>query len=311
MLAPLAEAEGPGAFLQMAQGSLRLYPGFVSDLETHTGMKLGLHLNGKLLTAYDPDREVSLRARVAALEEAGEDLSWMDGPAVRRLEPALSPEVRGAVFLPGQGRVDNRALSEALERDARRRGIDFVEGRVSEVIVRQARVEGVRLEGEGSEIRCSAVVVAAGAWSAGIRGLPRALPIRPVKGQMLALAAPEPPLTRVVTAGDRYLIPRDTPSGPVVVVGATQEEAGFDLGTDQDGQSSLHEAAMRLVPGLRTARVVERWAGLRPGTPDGLPIVGPDSEVPDLCYATGHHRNGILLAPETAARVLDWWRDRG
>jgi glycine oxidase len=311
MLAPLAEAAGPGPFLEMARESLHLYPRFVADLAARTRLRLGLHLNGKLLTAYRPESEARLRARVAALRETGGELSWMDGAAVRRLEPALSPEVRGAVFLEGQGRVDNRTLCLALERDCHRRGVDFVEDRVAEVIVGHGRVRGVRLEGGVTEVPCSAVVIAAGAWSAGIRGLPRALPVRPVKGQMLALAAPDLPLTRVVTAGDRYLIPRDTSSGPVVVVGATEEDAGFDLETDEVGQSSLHEAAVRLVPSLRDARVVERWAGLRPGTPEGLPILGPDPEVPDLCYATGHHRNGILLAPLTAARVLDWWRDRG
>lgn len=311
MLAPLAEAEGPGPFLEMARSSLRLYPRFVADLEASTGLELGLHLTGKLLTAYDPESEARLRARIAALQAEGEELSWLEGEAVRRLEPALSPEVRGAVLLPGQGRVDNRTLSLALERDCRRRGVAFVEGRVAEVIVHQGRVRGVRLEEREAEIPCAAVVVAAGAWSAGIRGLPRALPVRPVKGQMLALAAPHLHLTRVVTAGDRYLIPRDTSSGPVVVVGATQEDKGFDREIDDVGQTSLHEAAVRLIPGLSRAPVVERWAGLRPGTPDGLPILGPDPEVPDLCYATGHHRNGILLAPLTASRVLDWWKGRG
>ena len=143
-----------------------------------------------------------------------------------------------------------------------------------------------------------------------MRGLPRPLLVRPVKGEMLAFAAPTPRLTRVATAGDRYLIPRETPAGPVVVVGATQEDRGFDHGVTEDGQSALEEGARRLVPGLRETPVVERWAGLRPGTPDDLPILGPDAEVPNLCYATGHYRNGVLLAPYTANLVRSWWEGR-
>lgn len=319
MLAPLAEAPGPGPFLEMAWTSLQLYPRFVADIEAATGLGLGLHLDGKLLTAYGPEREEALRARMGDLEGYGEALDWLDGREVRRLEPALSPEVRGAVLLRGQGRVDNRTLTLALERDCRRRGIRFVRGRVLELILDRGRVEGLRVgaaeggaaEGEVSRIPCSALVLAAGAWSGGIEGIPRPLAIRPVKGQMLAVTAPEPGLTRVATAGDRYLIPRDTAQGPVIVVGATEEEVGFDHTTDDPGQRSLYEAAVRLVPALGSARVVERWAGLRPGTPDGLPVLGPDPEVPDLCYATGHYRNGVLLAPYTAARVLKWWEGRG
>jgi glycine oxidase len=303
----------------MAWTSLGLYPPFVAELEDATGLDLGLHLDGKLLTAYDREREAELKARMQALEGHADALDWLDGDEVRELEPALSPELRGALLLRGQGRVDNRTLTAALEADCRRRGIEFVQGRVTGLILRRGTVEGVRvgpsrggaLAGDEARIPCSALVLAAGAWSGGIDELPRPLAIRPVKGQMLALTAPEPGLTRVATAGDRYLIPRDTASGPVIVVGATEEDAGFDRTTDDAGQESLHDAAVRLVPGLAGARVAERWAGLRPGTPDGLPVLGPDPDVPDLCYATGHYRNGILLAPYTAARVREWWEGRG
>jgi glycine oxidase len=310
MLAPLAEAEGPGLFLEMAQASLRSYPGFVAALESSTGLHLGLSLDGKLLTAYDPARENELGDRIAAFGAAGAEAEWLDGAAVRRMEPSLSQEVRGAVLLRGQGRVDNRRLSEALERDCRGRGVGFLTGRAGSLDLRHGAVTAVRTSEGHTLDRFESVVLAAGAWSGALDGLPRPLDVRPVKGEMLAFAAPTPPLTRVATAGDRYLIPRETPSGPVVVVGATQEERGFDREVTRAGQVSLEEGAVRLVPALGEAPVVERWAGLRPGSADGLPILGPDPEVPNLCYATGHYRNGVLLAPYTADRIREWWEGR-
>jgi glycine oxidase len=311
MLAPLAEATSPGPFLQMARRSLQRYPAFVASLERSTGIRLGLHLNGKLLTAYDDTRAQELRGRLAWLGPRGGAVEWIDGDGARLLEPALSPEVRGGLLLRGNGRVDNRALLRALRADCRARGVEFVRDRVTAVETLHGRVTGVRLASGGPPVPATAAVVAAGAWSGEIQGLPRAVPVRPVQGQMLALASPDRPLVRVVTAGDRYLIPRESPRGPVIVVGATEEEVGFDVSLDAAAQASLQEAAIRLVPALRAVPVVERWAGLRPGTPDGTPILGPDPQLPDLCYATGHHRNGILLAPVTAHRVAGWWQDRG
>lgn len=310
MLAPLAEADGPGTFFEMAQASLALYPDFIQGLEASTELDLGLKLDGKLLTAYDEAGERELRARIRAFGEAGAAAEWFDGEALLRLEPALSPEVRGAVLLSGQGRVDNRTLSWALERDCRARGVHFITGRAESLTIRQERVVAV-LSAEGDTVEgFESLVLAAGAWSGTVRGLPRPLPVRPVKGEMLAFAAPTPRLTRVATAGARYLIPRETAAGPVVVVGATQEDRGFDQGVTEAGQSALEAGAQRLVPALSKAPVVERWAGLRPGTPDDLPILGPDAEVPNLCYATGHYRNGVLLAPYTAELVRTWWEER-
>lgn len=310
MLAPLAEADGPGTFFEMAQASLDLYPEFVQELEASTNLDLGLDLTGKLLTAYDETGERALRARIEAFGQAGTAAEWLNGETVRAMEPALSPELRGAVLLRGQGRVDNRTLSVALERDCRVRGVGFRTGRAESLTIRQGRVAAV-VTAEGDIVGgFESVVLAAGAWSGTIRGLPRPLPVRPVKGEMLAFAAPTPRLTRVATAGDRYLIPRETAAGPVVVVGATQEDRGFDREVTEAGQSSLEAGAHRLVPGLKQAPVVERWAGLRPGTPDDLPVLGPDQEVPNLCYATGHYRNGVLLAPYTADLVRRWWEGR-
>lgn len=310
MLAPLAEAPDPGPFLALALESLARFPEFVARVEARGGRPVGLRLNGKLLTATDAEGVAGLRRRHAWQARDGHAVEWLEGNEVRELEPALSPRVRGGLLLHGNGRVDNRALMEALVRVVLDSGVRFVQGRVEGVAVRGGRAAGVKLQGGGS-LSSAGIVVAAGAWSGMIRGLPHPLPVRPVRGQMLSLATPDRPLERVVAGPDIYLIPRETREGPLVVLGATEEEGGFDLHPRDPGQEKLHHAALRLVPSLEGAPVTERWAGLRPGTPDDLPILGPDPLVEGLFYATGHFRNGILLAPVTAARVREWWEGDG
>ena len=306
MLAPLAEAPGSGAFLELAQTSLALFPGFVAALEEIAGVPVGLELGGKLLTAFGGDDAEALRRRYAWQHRDGHPVEWLDGPGVRALEPAVGSEVVAGLLLRGNGRVDNRRLIRALRVACRRRDVDEREDRVVALLHDHGQMRGVRLA-SGGRIEAPTVVLAAGAWSGTIEGLPRPLPVRPVRGQMLSLGTPTRPLQRVVTSSGAYLIPRETEEGPVVVVGATEEEGGFDLEVGDPGQTRLRSGAIRLVPGLADAPVVERWAGLRPGSPDGLPILGPDPELEGLCYATGHYRNGILLAPVTAERLTAWW----
>ncbi|UCC26530.1 MAG: glycine oxidase ThiO [Gemmatimonadales bacterium] len=299
MLAPMGEAREPGPFLHLALSGLERYPAFVRRLEAASGIGVGLHLDGKLLTATRPDDLRKLEARRDWLLADGHPVEWMDGEDARRLEPSLSPHVRAGLLLEGNGRVHNRDLQRALETAVAVSGVATTRGRVSALRSRGGRVEGVTLR-DGRTLDAPVVVLAAGAWSGGIEGLPRPLPVRPVKGQMLAIASPDRPLCRVVTSPDVYLIPREAPEGPQVLVGATSEEAGFDRSLEPRGQAALEDGARDLVPQLGDAPVVERWTGLRPGTPDDLPIVGPDPEVSGLWYLTGHYRNGILLAPATA-----------
>jgi glycine oxidase len=304
MLAPLGEAREPGPFLELGLASLAEYPEFVARLEAASGIRVDLHLNGKLLTAAGPDHIARLKTRRDWLRADGHPVRWLDGSAVRALEPAISPDVEAGLFLEGNGRVHNRALLDALRAAVDRGGGRRITGRVAAIHLGAGRVQGVELA-DGRRLDAPWVVLAAGAWSGGIHGLPRELPVRPVKGQMLALSTPGRPIDRVVTSDDAYLIPRETESGPVVVVGATSENAGFDRSVDRPGQGALERGARALVPSLQTAPVVERWAGLRPGTPDDLPVLGPDPEVRGLWYLTGHYRNGVLLAPATARILRD------
>ena len=301
MLSPLGEAAEAGAFLALARRSHALYPEWVGRIEAAGGPDVGLHLDGKTLVAFDAEGVAGLRARWTWQSAAGHDVRWLDAREVREVEPGLADDALAGLHLPTDGRVNNRALVESLAVAARANGADLREG---------ASVSGLRTVGDRvvgvdtpvGPVEAGTVVLAAGAWSPALAGAPP----RPVKGQMLELRADGRPIRAVIAAPGAYLIPRDTPSGPRIVVGATMEDAGFDLSTDDATIGSLHAAAARAVPALATAERTDRWAGLRPGSPDDLPVLGPDPDRPGLLHAHGHHRNGVLLAPVTAELVLDW-----
>ena len=238
---------------------------------------------------------------------AGFGVQALTGDEARRLEPALSPAVRSAVLVGRDHRVDNRLLGEAVWRAAQADGVEFRLGAAVRSIRTsggsEARFEAVTLE-DGTSIEGECVVIAGGAWSALLEGLPRPLPVQPVRGQMFAVESPVERgptpnglLERVVEAPACYIIPR---ASGRVLVDATAERAGFEPGPTPAGLRSLIEPALRVLPALAHLPVAEAWAGYRPGTPDGLPILGPDPEVHGVWYATGHFRNGVLLAPVTA-----------
>lgn len=302
MLSPLAEAAEPGRFLDFVLASLERFPGLVESLREETGLEIEYRDNGKLLVALDDEELSRLEAGYAWRRETGQPVTWLDAGDARRLEPSLSPETRAAILLGNDHRLDNRQFGHALWLAAERAGVEFRLGAPALRVDRSAdgaRVTGVTLL-DGETIVAGAVVVAAGAWSAQIDGLPRRLPMIPVRGQIIALRAVPPLIDHVVLGAGAYLIPRGNGQ---VLVGATAERAGFRIECTAGGISRLLGSALSLLPGLEDAPVVETWAGLRPGTPDERPILGPDPEVSGLFYATGHYRNGILLTPITAELV--------
>jgi glycine oxidase len=306
MLSPVGEASGPGALLTLGLASLERWSAFASALEDASNEGIDLRLDGKLLVAQDAAASERLRRRHAWIREAGLDAEWLPGTATRGYEASVESAVAG-LFLRGEGQVDNRALSLALRVAAERAGCRIREGAPAAALeTENERIRGVRLE-NGEMLAADVVVVAAGAWSGELAGLPRPLPVRPVKGQMLALEAPsERPLRTIVETEPCYVIPRRSRrgAGRTVWVGATSEDVGFTRGTTADALDALHAAASRVVTGLTDAREVEAWDGFRPATPDGLPILGPDPRVEGLVHATGHYRNGILLVPITAELCL-------
>jgi glycine oxidase len=311
MLSPFGEAGGGagggGPFLELADVSLQGYASFASSLREESGIDVEYRTDGKL--------HVSLGSNDIELQEmAGDpvagrfDVQLLDGDAARRLEPALSQAVTAALLVGRDHRVNNRLLAQALLASATAAGVQFrTANPVAALTTRHGAVVGVRL-GSGEQIEADHVVLAAGAWSSQIDGLPRALPIQPVKGQMFSVDSrgrgpgrpAAPALQRVIYAQTCYIIPRDDGR---LLVGATVEDVGFSKGPTVRGISGLMSAAAELLPMVADLPLVETWAGFRPGTPDALPILCADPELRGLIYATGHFRNGILLAPVTAACV--------
>lgn len=271
--------ETPPALQPLATASARMYPEFAYELEAESGMKVDLRDYGTILF---PSTEHLAQTR-AAYPEAN----------LTELEPALTGSSRPAFYLK-ERTVDPRALTAAAWKAAKNRGVDFSSGdEVTAVNVTDGRATGVAAK--KSTFLADKVVNCAGAWSGQIP--PNAFPTRPVKGQIVCLAMPSRNLLKhVIRSPEVYLIPR---SDGRLLVGATVEEAGFDKRTDADTIQRLHHAALALVPDLDNAKILESWAGLRPGTPDALPILGVTA-THGYYVATGHFRDGILLAPITA-----------
>jgi glycine oxidase len=307
MLGPIAEARpGEEPLLDLGLASVRGYPEFVSELVRASGLAdLGYHPAGTLWVARDGDeaealtRELELRRR---LDLGAERIRPSEA---RRLEPALTPALRLALDVRDDHAIDPRKLVAALADAVKRSGGDVRKGaEVRRLVLHEGRVRGVALAG-GELVRAERVVIAAGVWSGEIGGVPEGsrVRLRPVKGQILRLHDPAGPglLTRVIRMGGGYIVPRGDGR---YVIGATMEERGFDTTVTAGAVFELLRDALELVPGVSELVLDELAAGLRPGTPDNSPVIGA-SDVPGLYWATGHYRNGVLLAPITAAMVVD------
>jgi len=224
------------------------------------------------------------------------------------MEPALGREARATALLPDEASLDSRALTGAVLAAAAASGVKVLANtRVTRLLREGSRCTGVVAESE--TIASGHVVLAAGAFCGGIEGVAPAVAIRPVRGQMVALSNSEARLRRVLRSDRGYIVPRDDGAPQQLVAGSTLEAAGFDKCVTPRGLEQIFSAAQELAPGLATAEVVETWSGLRPDTPDHLPLLGP-GELDGLTFATGHYRNGILLAPITAKLVREWISER-
>jgi glycine oxidase len=306
VLAPYIEAREDMPLLPLAVRSLDLYDEFIERIRRDSGGTVLYRRTGTLNVALQDEGMKTLRSAAAVLARLGVAGELLDAAAARREEPYLPDDVIGALLVPTHGFVAAQALTQALAAAARRLGAQLVEGGRVRRIVRAGST--LRVETDRGAQTGDTVVVAAGSWSAQIEidGVRDRLPVRPVRGQLLHVAWKGAPLHRV-TWGDRcYLVPWDDGT---LLVGGTVEEAGFDEQATVAGVRDLLDAACELVPHAWTARFTAARVGLRPGTSDDLPIIGRSSVLPNLVYATGHYRNGILLAPLTAevvaAMILD------
>jgi glycine oxidase len=301
MLAACCEAEpGEETLVMLGRESQKRWPAFAEELEQASGIDVELRREGTLVLALTADDQATIAHHLEFQRRLDLPLEWLSAAATRAREPRLAGKIAGALFSPQDHQVDNRKLAQALRIAAERAGVNIHEHQpVKELAVRGGQAKGVVLE-DGTSVAADIVVLAAGAWSRAIGGLPpdRRPPVRPIKGQMLALRMDpaDPLLTHVLWAPGAYLVPRRDGR---LIVGATVEEKGFDTTVTAGGLLTLLEAAWRAIPAVEELPVDEIWVGHRPGSRDDAPILGA-GPLDGLFYATGHHRNGILLAPVTA-----------
>ena len=306
MLAPVTEVHyGERQLLALNLAAAARWPSFAAELEEAAGQPVGYRPGGTLAVARDADDNAALEDLYQFQLRCGLEVERLRSRECRQLEPGLAPSIRGGVLAAGDHQVDNRALVLALVVACERAGVRLVEGRVAELAVEGGRVTGVVLAASGERLAAGTVVLAAGCWSGGIGGLAaEALPpVRPVKGQLLYLRGPadQPLCSRNVRGLEVYVVPRGDGR---VVVGATVEEQGFDTTVTAGAVHDLLRAALELLPEVAELELAETVVGLRPGSPDNAPMLGPAG--PDgLVVATGHYRNGILLTPVTADAIAE------
>jgi glycine oxidase len=301
MLAPVTEVHyGEEALLQLNLASAQRYPSFAAELADASGRDPGYRRCGALLVARDQDDHAALTELHAFQERLGLSVQRLRSREARELEPGLAPSVRSGIVVEDDHQVDNRALVEALLAACARSGVQVVAELVTQAHTPDHQFRAVQLL-SGRRIEADALVLATG-WQGQLQGLP-SLPLRPVKGQLLHLHGPaDPPIaTRLIRGLECYVVPRGDGR---VVVGATVEERGLDSRVTAGGVHALLRAARELLPDIDELELVEATSGLRPGTPDNAPLIGP-TEVDGVLAAAGHYRNGVLLAPITADVVVE------
>jgi glycine oxidase len=321
MLAPVAEVEFGGAgrrMLDLAMRSAALWPAFAEELSEASGAEIALRPTGTLLLARDADEEAELDRQAEFRGSLGLDVRRLRPSAARELEPALAPTLRAALEAPGDHSVDPRAVLAALREACAAAGVRIREGAPLAGLEHDgSNLQAAVLAG-GERLSAGAVVLAAGPWSGRLPGLPdgAGVPVRPVKGQLLRLRDPAGPglLERVIRYEGGYVVPRGDGR---YVLGGTVEERGFDTSATAGAIYELLREGRELLPGVTEMEIEELSVGMRPGTPDNLPAIGP-ARLGGLWWATGHYRNGILLAPLTAellvgalagepgSELLDW-----
>jgi glycine oxidase len=303
VLSPLAEFARPQALVQLGLASLRMYPEWVERLRDDVpDIDVEFERNGVLRVAFDERELESLRAGLHYKASLGVELIELDARTLREAEPRLNERIVGGILSPEEAQVSNQLFTLALSRAAKKRGARIVEGApVERFRARNGRVTGV-ITPQG-EFSCERLVLAAGAWTRPLaRKLGVDLPVRPIRGQMLAFGRMMTPVHTCVWGASGYVVPR---TNGLVFAGATVEDVGFRFRTTKRGLDQVRRAAFELVPQLRHAREHFSWFGFRPGSPDGLPMIGALPGWDNVTVATGHFRNGILLAPVTGQLIAD------
>jgi len=301
ILSPAPENPSGIPMVPLGKASMALYPEFVARVEEISSQAVGFRPKGTLEALFSRDTPRELSTHVALHHGWGLRAEAISGDDARELEPALGPEVEAAVLRPDEASVDNRALTQAVLEAARRSGAEIFPHHGAKGIWRaKDRCTGLLLEGQKVSARWT--IVAAGCFSASITGLEVCAPVRPAKGQMISLRNDNVKIDRVLWSDKIYLVPRNDGR---ILAGSTVEDVGFDKNVTAGGLEKIVSGTLELAPELAHARVEETWAGLRPDSPDHLPILGR-AEIDGLLIATGHFRSGILLTPITARLIREW-----
>jgi glycine oxidase len=301
MLAPQYESAGPGPLYRVLLQSRAWYPQFIESIRHLSDREIDVRWDGMLVANAD-EAEAAGAAAMAEWQHAeGQRCEVVSVDHALTLQPGIATDIHSYLWLPDEGQVEAQQLAAVLGAALSAAGVRVIAGqRVASVVIEGIAATGVALE-DGRVISADAVVIAAGAWSDRITGLPRSLGVRPVRGHMLRFAAGAATVQRLVAShAAQYLVPRNDGT---ILAGSTMEETGYDRSMDDDSLRAVHRAAAALLPALRSAKPSEQWADLRPISADSLPVLGADPDVSGLYYATGYGRNGILLAP-LAANVL-------
>ena len=298
MLAPNAETHEDGALFRLCTASNALYPNYAAQLLEETGIDVELDTTGTLSLSFDETGDRVISEKYDWQKGAGIEVERLSAEEVLKLEPGISAAVRSGLFYPNDWQVENRKLVAALRRSCELGGVRILEhSEASELLTVDDRVHGLRTS--SGEIRAAVVVVANGAWASQLLG--KSI-VRPVRGQMIGLQGGERALKAVVYGPSGYLVPRKDGR---VLVGATVEDVGFRKEVTADAIEALRDAVLEIAPVLGNFDIKEAWAGLRPFADDGLPVIGRVPWCEGLLVATGHYRNGILLAPITADLIAD------
>ncbi len=298
ILSAQMDVPAPGPFLEFCQEARRMYPSWIRRLERSTGLRLGLHRDGIVYLAMTRAEETRMAHRMRWQRRHGLRVERWSGAAVRRREPAVDGPVRAGFFFPDESQVDNQALMRALVVACRRAGVRVLEHTTARrILVRRGTVQGV-VTSRG-RLQAPVVVNALGSW-AGLRALgPVRVPVEPARGQMLAFAGPPRLFRHVVMAERAYVVQRRDGR---LLVGSTVERAGFEKALTLEGMHGILDGLRRFSSALQQCTFLDAWAGLRPYSRTGRPLLGP-TRVRGLYLAAGHFRHGILLAPATAQRL--------
>lgn len=301
MISPAPENPGVIPFMPLSLASVALYPEFIRKVEGLSGKSIGYRESGALDVLLEGDIQEEVSTVIALQHGVGLKAEACNAERTRQMEPAITEEVQAAIFRPEEASLDTRVFTDAVLESARRKGAQVFGGNGAKALWKDGkRCRGLILEKGQAEAKWT--IIAAGCFSARIEGVAAYAPVLPARGQMIGLRCESVELQHILWLEHKYLVPRNDGR---IIAGSTIERVGFDHSVTAGGIQLILQEVMKMVPGLEQARIEETWAGLRPDSPDHLPIIGP-TDVDGLLIATGHFRSGILLAPITARLIREW-----